>query len=205
MGYPRDRSDRIVHLGRKEMDEMSDEELRRCVHELEVKAYVLEGTVKVTTKSRGVEGLGNEERARADRAPAPQNITATELFGAPWASVEQLLLPEVRPERMDAYAGAARPSGGVRAGARGRVPATSARGCAEGGPIRISGKKVRSSWPGGLRRHLRRKRRRYSSYKGRSGMPREPRRARLRADALATLAHRRDAVRIPAGKAYLSP
>ena len=37
----------INHLGKSELDKMSDEELRRYIHELEVKVYVLEGTVKV--------------------------------------------------------------------------------------------------------------------------------------------------------------
>ncbi len=79
MDIPEIDPDEIVHLGRKEMDEMSDEELRRYVHELEVKAYVLEGTVKVL-KAGGVEGLGNEEKAALIDA-RPRNITATELFG----------------------------------------------------------------------------------------------------------------------------
>ena len=46
----------INHLSKSELDKMSDEELRRYIHELEVKAYVLEGTVKVL-KAEGVEGL----------------------------------------------------------------------------------------------------------------------------------------------------
>ena len=63
MDIPEIDPDEIVHLGKREMDEMSDEELRRYVHdELEVKAYVLEGTVKAL-KAGGVEGLGNDEKA----------------------------------------------------------------------------------------------------------------------------------------------
>ena len=84
MDIPEIDPDEIVRLGRKEMDEMSDEELRRYVHELEVKAYVLEGTVKVTKGQGGVEGLGNEEKAALiDARPGTSRRRSS---SAPWAS-----------------------------------------------------------------------------------------------------------------------
>lgn len=84
MDIPEIDPDEIVHLGKREMDEMSDEELRCYVHdELEVKAYVLEGTVKAL-KAGGVEGLGNDEKAALiDARPGTSRRRSS---STPWAS-----------------------------------------------------------------------------------------------------------------------
>ena len=94
MDIPEIDPDEIVHLGKREMDEMSDEELRRYVHELEVKAYVLEGTVKAL-KAGGVEGLGNDEKAALIDA-RPRAHHGDGALRRPGHPVEQLLLPQVQ-------------------------------------------------------------------------------------------------------------
>ena len=199
MDIPEIDPDEIVHLGRKEMDEMSDEELRRYVHELEVKAYVLEGTVKVL-KAGGVEGLGNEEKAALIDA-RPRNITATELFGALGIPSSSYYYLRSRPERADAYAGARaaiREEFELVRGSRGyRYIRQRLRERED--PIRISGKKVRELMAEeGCVVTYARKRRGYNSYKGEIGGPGEPRRARLpRRRPQQALAHRRDAVPDP--------
>lgn len=167
MDIPEIDPDEIVHLGRKEMDEMSDEELRRYVHELEVKAYVLEGTVKVL-KAGGVEGLGNEEKAALIDA-RPRNITATELFGALGIPSSSYYYLRSRPERADAYAGARaaiREEFELVRGSRGyRYIRQRLRERED--PIRISGKKVRELMAEeGCVVTYARKRRGYNSYKG---------------------------------------
>ena len=202
------RPDEIVHLGRTEMDEMSDEELRRYVHELEVKAYVLEGTVKVL-KAGGVEGLGNEEKAALIDA-RPRNITATELFGALGIPSSSYYYLRSRPERADAYAGARaaiREEFELVRGSRGyRYIRQRLRERED--PIRISGKKVRKLMAEeGCVVTYARKRRRYNSYKGEIGDAPGNLVARdFRADAPNRL-WLTDVTqfRIPAGKAYLSP
>ena len=208
MDIPEIDPDEIVHLGRKEMDEMSDEELRRYVHELEVKAYVLEGTVKVL-KAGGVEGLGNEEKAALIDA-RPRNITATELFGALGIPSSSYYYLRSRPGRADAYAGARaaiREEFELVRGSRGyRYIRQRLRERED--PIRISGKKVRELMAEeGCVVTYARKRRRYNSYKGEIGDAPGNLVARdFRADAPNRL-WLTDVTqfRIPAGKAYLSP
>ena len=104
MDSPEIDPDEISRLGERELDEMSDEELRRYIHELEVKAYVLEGTVKAL-KAEGVEGLSNDEKAALIDA-RPQNITATELFEALGISSSSYYYCRSKPERADGYADA---------------------------------------------------------------------------------------------------
>lgn len=59
------------HLSSEDMESMSEEELRRYVHELEVKNYVLEGTVKIL-KAEGIEELSNDEKATLIDARPPK-------------------------------------------------------------------------------------------------------------------------------------
>lgn len=127
-------------------DEMSDEELRRYIHELEVKAYVLEGTVKVL-KAEGVEGLSNDEKvALIDACP---NITATEFFEAFGISSCSYHYCRSKFNRADGYADAraavreefelVRGSGGT---------AAFARSCAsERAPSAYPARRRGRSWP----------------------------------------------------------
>ena len=134
----------IKHLGKSELDKMSDEELRRYIHELEVKVYVLEGTVKVL-KAEGVEGLGNDEKAALIDA-CPQSITATEIFEALGILSSSYYYCRSKPERADGYAdarAAIKEEFELVRGSRGyRYIRQRLRERED--PIRISGKKVRA-------------------------------------------------------------
>lgn len=208
MDIPEIDPDEINRLGESELDKMSDEELKRYIHELEVKAYVLEGTVKVL-KAEGVEGLSNDEKAALIDA-RPQDITATELFEALGISSSSYYYCRSKPERADGYAdarAAIREEFELVRGSRGyRYIRQKLREREE--PIRISGKKVRALMAEeGCAVPYAKKKRQYSSYKGEIGDAPENIVARVfRADAPNRL-WLTDVTqfRIPAGRLYLSP
>lgn len=208
MDIPEIDPDEIDHLGRGEMDKMSDEELARYVHELEVKAYVLEGTVKIL-KAEGIEGLGNDEKAALIDA-RPRGVTATELFVALNISSSSYYYCKAKPGRIDSYAearAAIKEEFELIGGRRGyRYIRQKLRERKQ--PICISGKKVRAlmAEEGCIVSYAKRKSR-YSSYKGEIGHAPENLVARdFHADAPNRL-WLTDVTQfqIPAGKAYLSP
>ncbi|QTU84258.1 IS3 family transposase [Xiamenia xianingshaonis] len=208
MEIPEIDPDEIEKMRSKDIGKMSKGELERYVHELEVKSYVLEGTVKIL-KAEGIEELSNDEKAALIDA-RPRNIAVAEML-------EELDLPSSsyyycrsKPEREDGYADARRAikeEFELVRGSRGyRYIRQRLREREE--PIRISGKKVRAlmAEEGCVVAYAKRKRR-YSSYRGEIG------------DAPENLVGRNfhaggpnelwltDVTQfsIPAGKIYLSP
>lgn len=196
------------HLSSEDMESMSEEELRRYVHELEVKNYVLEGTVKIL-KAEGIEELSNDEKATLIDA-RPEDITVTELLDILSLSSSSYYYCRSKPEREDSYAdarSAIKEEFELVGGSRGyRYLRQRLREREE--PIFVSGKKVRALMAEeGCVVPYAKKRRRYSSYKGEIG------------DAPDNIVDRNfhasapnelwltdvTQLSIPAGKVYLSP
>lgn len=190
------------------MERMSEEELKRYIHELEVKSYVLEGTVRIL-KAEGIEELSNDEKAALIDA-RPKKITVTELLGFFAMPSSSYYYCKSKPERKDRYAEARRAikeEFDLVKGTRGyRYICQRLRD--RDIPIRISGKKVRAlmAEEGRVVAYAKR-RRRYSSYKGEIG--RAP-------DYIVNRSFHSDAPNklwltdvtqfsVPAGKVYLSP
>lgn len=158
------------HLSPKDMEDMSEEELKRYIHELEVKSYVLEGTVKIL-KAEGIEELSNDEKAALIDA-RPKSITVTELLGLLALSSSSYYYCKSKPKRADRYAearSAIKEEFDLVRGARGyRYIRQRLRERKE--PILISGKKVRALMAEeGCVVSYAKKRRHYSSYKGEIG------------------------------------
>lgn len=196
------------HLSSEDMESMSEEELRRYVHELEVKNYVLEGTVKIL-KAEGIEELSNDEKATLIDA-RPEDITVTELLDILSLSSSSYYYCRSKPEREDSYAdarSAIKEEFELVGGSRGyRYLRQRLREREE--LIFVSGKKVRALMAEeGCVVPYAKKRRRYSSYKGEIG------------DAPDNIVDRNfhasapnelwltdvTQLSIPAGKVYLSP
>ena len=158
------------HLSPKDMEGMDEEELKRYIHELEVKSYVLEGTVKIL-KAEGIEELSNDEKAALIDA-RPKDITVTELLDLLALSSSSYYYCKSKPKRADRYAEARsviKEEFELVRGTRGyRYIRQRLREREE--PICISGKKVRVLMAeGGCVVAYAKKRRRYSSYKGEIG------------------------------------
>lgn len=198
----------VEHLSPKDIDGMSEEELKRYIHELEVKSYVLEGTVKIL-KAEGIEELSNDEKAALVDA-RPKSITVTELLSLLVLSSSSYYYCKSKPKRADKYAEARvaiKEEFELVKGVRGyRYIRQRLREREE--PIHISGKKVRA-----LMAEeecvvtYAKKRRRYSSYKGEIGdAPDNVINRNFHASALNRL-WLTDVTQfsIPAGKVYLSP
>ena len=130
-GYPRDRSDEIVHLGRKEMDEMMTRSSgATCTSSRSRRTP--EGTVKVLC--RGRRGARHEEKAALiDARPGTSPRRSSSAPGHPASSSYYYL--RSRPERADAYAGPRGHQEEFGAGARGAGGTAGyirQRGCARG-------------------------------------------------------------------------
>lgn len=197
-----------VHLEPKDVESMSEDELKRYIHELEVKAYVLEGTVKIL-KGEGIGELSNDEKAALVDA-RPESITVSELLECLALSSSSYYYCKSKPVRKDRYADARRAikeEFALVGGSRGyRYIRQQLRSRED--PILVSGKKVRSlmAEEGCVVVYVG-KRRRYSSYKGEIGAaPDNLVKRDFRADAPNKL-WLTDVTRfsIPAGKVYLSP
>lgn len=208
MEIPEIDPDEAGHLSPKDMEDMGEEELRRYIHELEVKSYVLEGTVKIL-KAEGIEELSNDEKAALVDA-RPKSMTVAELLDLLALPSSSYYYCKSKPERADRYAearAAIREEFELVKGARGyRYIRQRLREREE--PIRISGKKVRALMAEeGCVVAYARKRRRYSSYKGEiGGAPDNIVNRNFHASAPNKL-WLTDVTQfsIPAGKAYLSP
>lgn len=198
----------IEHLSSKDMEGMSEEELKRYIHELKVKSYVLEGTVKIL-KAEGIEELSNDEKAALIDA-RPKDIAVAELLDLLSLSSSSYYYCKAKPEREDRYAearSAIKEEFELVKGARGyRYMRQRLREREE--PIRISGKKVRVLMAEeGCVVSYAKKRRRYSSYKGEIGdAPDNIVNRNFHADVPNRL-WLTDVTQfsIPAGRVYLSP
>lgn len=208
MDIPEIDPDEIDHLSKKDIEQMSKEELARYVHELEVKSYVLEGTVKIL-KAEGIEELSNDEKAALIDA-RPKTITATELLSILNISSSSYYYSRSKPQRQDRYAkareaikeefeliGASRGYRYIRQRLRERQE-----------PILISGKKVRALMAEmGCLVSYAKKSRHYNSYKGEIGnAPNDLVKRNFHASCPNAL-WLTDVTQfsIPAGKVYLSP
>lgn len=198
----------VEHLSSGDIESMDEDELKRYIHELEVRSYVLEGTVKIL-KAEGIEELSNDEKAALIDA-RPKSIKVLELLDLLSLSSSSYYYCRSKTAREDSYAEARlaiKEEFELVRGTRGyRYIRQRLR--ERDDPIRISGKKVRALMAEeGCFVSYAKKRRRYSSYKGEIG------------DAPDNLVDRNfhasapnrlwltDVTQfsIPAGKVYLSP
>lgn len=192
----------------KDLDCMTKEELEAYVHKLEVKAYALEGMVRIL-KAEGIEELSNDEKAALIDA-RPKNITVADLLDFLKFSSSSYYYCKAKPRRADRYAKARR---AIREefelvrGSRGyRYIRQRLREREE--PIYISGKKVRSLMAEeGCIVAYAKKRKRYSSYKGEiSPAPQNLVKRDFHAkEPNALWLTDVTQLSIPAGKVYLSP
>lgn len=208
MEIPEIDPDEVEGLKVTDIEKMSKEELANYIHELEIKSYVLEGTVKVL-KAEGIEELSNDEKAALIDA-RPKNITVTELLAALGISSSSYYYCKNKPEHKDRYAEARmaiKEEFELVKGSRGyRYIRQQLRNREK--PIIVSSKKVRALMAEeGCVVAYAKKRKRYSSYKGEiSDAPDNLVKRDFHADAPNTL-WLTDVTQfsIPAGKIYLSP
>lgn len=208
MEIPEIDPEEIEQMRTKDIEDMSEEELKSYIHKLEVKAYALEGTVRIL-KAEGIEGLSNDENAQLIDA-RPKGITATEMLEALHFSSSSYYYCRSKPDRSDDYADARcaiREEFELVGRSRGyRYLRQRLREREE--PICISGKKVRSLMAEeGCVVAYARKRRGYSSYDGEiTTAPKNIVNRDFHADLpnelwLTDVAQ----FALPAGKVYLSP
>ena len=208
MEIPEIDPDEIEGMRTKDIEKMSKEELAKYIHELELKSYVLEGTVKIL-KAEGIEELSNDEKAALIDA-RPKNITVTELLVALDISSSSYYYCKSKPAKKDRYADARlaiKEEFELVKGRRGyRYIRQRLRERED--PVFISGKKVRSLMAEeGCVVAYAKNRKRYSSYKGEIGdAPDNLVDRDFHADAPNKL-WITDITQfsIPAGKVYLSP
>lgn len=160
----------VEHLSSEDIENMNEDELKRYIHELEVKSYVLEGTVKIL-KAEGIEELSNDEKAALIDA-RPKSIKVLELLDLLSLSSSSYYYCRSKTAREDSYAEARlaiKEEFELVRGSRGyRYIRQRLR--ERDDPIRISGKKVRALMAEeGCFVSYAKKRRRYSSYKGEIG------------------------------------
>ena len=131
MDIPEIDPDEIKHLSPDGRARMTDEELEEYIHKLELKAAVLEGTVKVL-KAEGIDDLSNDEKAAIVDA-LPASFTVTEALPEVGLSSSSYYYCKAKPERPDRYgrARAAIREEFALIGARGAT-ATSGSACASG-------------------------------------------------------------------------
>lgn len=167
MEIPEIDPEKVEGLRPKGLRDMTEDELEAYVHELEVKSYVLEGTVKIL-KAEGIEELGNDEKAALVDA-RPKNITTAELLSLLGLSSSSYHYCKAKPERKDRYAEARqaiREEFDLVKGSRGyRYIRQRLR--ERENPVLVSGKKVRAlmAEEGCVVAYAKRKRR-YSSCEG---------------------------------------
>lgn len=198
----------IPHLSDEEMARMSREELERYVHELEVKAYVYGGTVKIL-KAEGIEELTNDEKAALVDA-RPKTVTVKEMLTALGLSSSSYYYCKEKPAPHDRYTEARkaiREEFALVKGKRGyRYIRQRLRAREE--PIRLSGKTVRRLMAEeGCRVPYVKKAKRYSSYGGEvsEAPPNLVKRDFHAASPNALWLTDLTEFSIPAGKVYLSP
>lgn len=91
----------VKHLTEQQKSEMSKEELDAYIHKLELKAAVLEGTVKVL-KAEGIADLANDELAAIVDA-LPDKFTITEALTEVGLSSSSYYYCKTKPKRTDRY------------------------------------------------------------------------------------------------------
>lgn len=208
MDIPELDPDEVERISDSRIDEMADEELKEYIHKLELKAAVLESTVKVL-KAEGVEDLTNDELAAVVDA-LPGKFGVTEALAAVGLSSSSYYYCKSKARRADRYVrarAAIREEFALVGGRRGyRYIRQRLRERKD--PIVLSGKTVRRLMAEeGCRVSYHRKRRAYSSYAGEIGAAPANLVARdFHADAPNRL-WLTDITQfsIPAGKVYLSP
>lgn len=198
----------IDHLSSKARSKMTEEELDAYIHKLELKAAVLEGTVKVL-KAEGIEDLANDEKAAiVDALPKRFSVVeALEAVGLSSSSYYYCKSRAGKPDRYEAARAAIREEFELVRGRRGyRYIRQRLRKRAD--PIALSGKTVRRLMrEEGCRVSYYKKKRSYSSYAGEiSEAPANIVARDFHADAPNKL-WLTDITQfsIPAGKVYLSP
>lgn len=208
MDIPEIDPDEIKHLSPDGRARMTDEELEEYIHKLELKAAVLEGTVKVL-KAEGIDDLSNDEKAAIVDA-LPASFTVTEALPEVGLSSPSCYHCKAKPERPDRYGrarAAIREEFALVGGKRGyRYIRQRLRERED--PIAVSGKTVRRLMAEeGCRVSYAKKRRSYSSYAGEISAAPDNLVARdFHAEApnekwLTDITQ----FSIPAGKVYLSP
>lgn len=208
MDVPEIDPDEIEGLGDQKIDDMTEDEIKEYIHKLELKAAVLEGTVKVL-KAEGIEDLANDEKAAIIDA-LPKKFSVTEALNVLGISSSSYYYCKSKPRRTDRYErarAAIREEFALVRGKRGyRYIRQRLREREE--PIRISGKTVRRLMAEeGCRVSYSKKKRSYSSYEGEiSKAPANLVARDFHADAPNKL-WLTDITQfsIPAGKVYLSP
>ena len=101
MDIPEIDPDEIKHLSPDGRARMTDEELEEYIHKLELKAAVLEGTVKVL-KAEGIDDLSNDEKAAIVDA-LPASFTVTEALPEVGLSSSSYYYCKAKPERPDRH------------------------------------------------------------------------------------------------------
>lgn len=208
MGVPEVNPDEARRLSDAALDQMTDAELKDYVRKMELKAAVLEETVRIL-KAGGVEELSNDERtALVDALPDKFTTTeALEFIGMPSSSYYYCRTKATRSDRYASARDAIREEFGRTHGRRGyRFIRQRLREREE--PIALAGKTVRRlmAEEGCFVVYVRQKRR-YSSYGGEiSAAPGNVVSRDFHADAPNEL-WLTDITEfpIPAGKVYLSP
>lgn len=157
----------IKHLSPDGRARMTGEELEEYIHKLELKAAVLEGTVKVL-KAEGIDDLSNDEKAAIVDA-LPASFTVTEALPEVGLSSSSYYYCKAKPERPDRYGrarAAIREEFALVGGKRGyRYIRQRLRERED--PIVVSGKTVRRLMAEeGCRVSYAKKRRSYSSHAG---------------------------------------
>ena len=208
MDIPEIDPDEIKHLSPDGRARMTDEELEEYIHKLELKAAVLEGTVKVL-KAEGIDDLSNDEKAAIVDA-LPASFTVTEALPEVGLSSSSYYYCKAKPERPDRYErarAAIREEFALVGGKRG-YRYIRQRPREREDPIVVSGKTVRRLMAEeGCRVSYAKKRRSYSSYAGEISAAPDNLVARdFHAEApnekwLTDITQ----FSIPAGKVYLSP
>lgn len=93
-GDPEIDPEEIEQMRTKDIEDMSEEELKSYIHKLEVKAYALEGTVRIL-KAEGIEGLSNDENAQLIDA-RPKGNHGNRDAGSAALLIKQLLLLQIQ-------------------------------------------------------------------------------------------------------------
>lgn len=196
------------HLSADKIKSMSPEELEAYIHKLELKADVLEGTVKIL-KAEGIEELSNDERAILVDALSDKytKTEALEALGMASSSYYFCKAKQIKPDKYVAARAAIREEFRVVHGRRGYRYIRQRLRMRED-PITLSGKTVRRlmAEEGCFVSYIKTKRR-YSSYAGEiSSAPANIVARNFHADKPNTIwLTDITEFRIPAGKVYLSP